>query len=140
MPILQLLASTHYHKINGQNKIILKKYINFIDSAEKFYEIQNYNKKRKYYLNYIRSRNNIIKYILNINFKERKFNKALNLLILSTYYRSIKDNNLSNLFINRARIFNKRPFKRDLFIFIIHLSYNEMNYFKQILKLIFRYW
>ena len=92
---------------------------------------------------HILKKNNLeiaIKILLDSNFKDRRSNKALNLAVIAQYYRLINQIDISKDILKRAKKFNRRPDKENMFIYMLHKDYTGLNLIKNIILALFRIW
>jgi len=113
-------------------------FIKLIDLAENTYT----DNKKIFLIKYLILRSKILKKLLNINLKNNSHKKSLNLAIIAECLKLNNENVLSTKALAKAKKYNKRPLRNDLFIFLIHsnLNSNESGLLKQIFYGVFRYW
>ena len=129
-----------YYHVYKQNKLVLNTYLKLIDDAEKLYSLGGISFKSIAYVKYVFRRNIAIKILLDSNFKDRRSNKALNLAVIAQYYRLINQIDISKDILKRAKKFNRRPDKENMFIYMLHKDYTGLNLIKNIILALFRIW
>ena len=136
VPILRLLK-----KLFLDDKILKSKLLNLINLFESYSLEVNKKYKIKYYYRYIKYKNDLIAYVLEIKINDQAY-KALSFAILYKTYEKFNRNREKYYCMNKAKFLCKRPKRNLLILFLLNssLNFNKTLLFKQLVYAKFRYW
>ena len=136
VPILRLLKKFFFG-----DEVLKSKLLNLINLFQNYCLETNTRYKIKNYYRYIKYKNGIIIYLLDIKINDEAY-KALNFASMYKTYNKFNKNKEKFFCINKAKILCKRPKRNLLILFLLNSSlvFNKRLLFKQLVYTKFRYW
>ena len=136
VPILRLLKKLFFN-----DEVLKSKLLNLINLFQNYSLETNTKYKIKNYYKYIKYKNSLIIYLLDIKINNKVY-KALNFASMYKTYNKFNRNKEKYFCMNKAKILCKRPKRNLLILFLLNssLTFNKTLLFKQLVYTKFRYW
>ena len=136
VPILRILK-----KVFLKDEVLKSKLLNLINLFQSYSLETSIKYKIKAYYKYIKFKNSIVIYILDIKINNQS-HKSLNFASMYKTYEKFNRSKEKHFCLNKAKILCKRPKRNLLILFLLNssLSFKNTLLLKQLVYAKFRYW
>jgi len=135
-PILRMLKKVFFN-----DQVLKSKLLNLINLFQSYSLETSIKYKIKAYYKYIKYKNSIVIYILDIKINDQAY-KSLNFASMYKTYEKFNRNKEKYFCLNKAKTLCKRPKRNSLILFLLNssLSFKKTLLLKQLVYAKFRYW
>ena len=128
-------------KVFFNDEVLKSKLLNLINLFQSYSLETSIKYKIKAYYKYIKYKNSIVIYILDIKINDKAY-KSLNFASMYKTYEKFNRNKEKYFCLNKAKTLCKRPKRNSLILFLLNssLSFKKTLLLKQLLYVKFRYW